>query len=184
MHAQHIPFNDTVVFQAKPSWKLIIPIVLQYSLCSTQHQHTYLLVTELSNLLPFLTSDKYCYYTTWTQTCYSAPNRGAECYCDERVCLSEIISSELRVQSTPHFWCLLPMGNAFSANASSDLTLLVGWQEGHPACKKLSGRVLAWLSVWVRCRLAYGPADATTTHCLLLQYNPDWFYLSGTSSPM
>ena len=26
--------------------------------------------------------------------------------------------------------------------------LLVGWQEGHPACKKLSGEVLAWLSVW------------------------------------
>jgi len=30
----------------------------------------------------------------------------------------------------------------------SALTLLVGWQEGHPACKKLSGGVLAWLSVW------------------------------------
>jgi len=31
---------------------------------------------------------------------------------------------------------------AFSAS-----TLLVGRQEGHPACKKLSGGVLAWLSV-------------------------------------
>ena len=47
----------------------------------------------------------------------------------------------------------------------SVLTLLVGRQERHPAdigcwhgC--LSG---------VRCRLAYVPADATTTHCLLLQ---------------
>ena len=29
----------------------------------------------------------------------------------------------------------------------SALTLLVGWQEGHPACKNLSGGVLAWLSV-------------------------------------
>jgi len=28
------------------------------------------------------------------------------------------------------------------------LTLLVGRLEGHPACKKLSGGVLAWLSVW------------------------------------
>ena len=27
----------------------------------------------------------------------------------------------------------------------------------------------------VRCRLVYGPADAIATHCLLLQYNPDWF---------
>jgi len=65
--------------------------------------------------------------------------------------------------------------NAFSAS-----TLLVGRQEGHPACKKLSGGVLVWLSVW---RLAHGPADATATHCLLLQYNPDWFYLSGTGPP-
>ena len=55
--------------------------------------------------------------------------------------------------------------------AFSALMLLVGWQEGHPACKKLSSEVLAWLSVWseVLCRLAYGPADATATHCLLLQ---------------
>jgi len=33
-------------------------------------------------------------------------------------------------------------------SAFSALTLLVGWQEGHPTCKKLSGRVLVWLSVW------------------------------------
>jgi len=31
--------------------------------------------------------------------------------------------------------------------AFSALTLLVGRQEGHPACKKLSAGVLAWLSV-------------------------------------
>ena len=37
---------------------------------------------------------------------------------------------------------------AFSAYAFSALALLVGRQEGHPACKKLSGGVLAWLSVW------------------------------------
>ena len=32
--------------------------------------------------------------------------------------------------------------------AFSALMLLVGRQEGHPACKKLIGGVLAWLSVW------------------------------------
>jgi len=37
--------------------------------------------------------------------------------------------------------------------AFSALTLLVGWQEGHPACKKLSSGVLAWLSVWSGCVL-------------------------------
>jgi len=30
----------------------------------------------------------------------------------------------------------------------SALTLLVGRQEGHPTCKKVSGGVLVWLSVW------------------------------------
>ena len=35
--------------------------------------------------------------------------------------------------------------------------------------KKLSGAVLAWLSVWSEVRFAYGPADAAATHCLLLQ---------------
>jgi len=34
--------------------------------------------------------------------------------------------------------------------AFSALTLLVGRQEGHPACKKQSGGMLAWLSVGVR----------------------------------
>jgi len=37
---------------------------------------------------------------------------------------------------------------AHSDQTFSALTLLVGQQEGHPACKKLSGGVLAWLSVW------------------------------------
>jgi len=60
----------------------------------------------------------------------------------------------------------------------------VGWAAGRASgLKKLSGGVLTWLSAGVRCRLAYGPADATATQCLLLQYNPDWFYLSGTGSP-
>jgi len=35
-----------------------------------------------------------------------------------------------------------------SALAFSALTLLVGRQEGHPACKELSGWVLAWLATW------------------------------------
>jgi len=40
------------------------------------------------------------------------------------------------------------------------LTLLVGRQEEHPASKKPSGGVLAWLSL---SRLAYSPADARTS---------------------
>ena len=36
----------------------------------------------------------------------------------------------------------------FIVKSFSALTLLVGRQEGHPACKNLSSGVLAWLSVW------------------------------------
>jgi len=54
-------------------------------------------------------------------------------------------------------------------SAFSALTLLVGQQEGHPACKKrVVGCWCGYLS-GVRCRLAYGPTDATATHCLLLR---------------
>ena len=53
-------------------------------------------------------------------------------------------------------------------HAFSALMLLVARQEGHLVCKKLSGGMLAWLS-GMRCRLAYGPADTTATHYLLLQ---------------
>jgi len=38
--------------------------------------------------------------------------------------------------------------------AFSALALLVGRQEGHPACKKLNGGVLAWLSVWSKVHMA------------------------------
>ena len=36
----------------------------------------------------------------------------------------------------------------FEFFAFGALMLLFGRQEGHPACRKLSGGVLAWLSVW------------------------------------
>ena len=48
-------------------------------------------------------------------------------------------------------WCVGVF--AFSA-----LTLLVGRQEGHPAGKKLSGGVLAWLSVWSEVQTCISPS--------------------------
>ena len=43
--------------------------------------------------------------------------------------------------------------SAFSAS-----TLLVGRQEGHPACKTLSSGVLAWLSVWSEMQTCIWPS--------------------------
>ena len=45
-------------------------------------------------------------------------------------------------------WQLLFADIRDVSKAFSALTLLVGQQEGHPAVKKLSSEVLAWLSVW------------------------------------
>ena len=58
--------------------------------------------------------------------------------------------------------------------AFSALMLLDGWQEGHPACKKLSGGMLAWLCL----------GQGADCHSLsLAPVNPDWFYLPGAGSP-
>jgi len=48
------------------------------------------------------------------------------------------------------------------ACAFSALMLLVGLQEGHPACKKLRGGVLAWLSVWSEVQTCIRPSGF---HC-------------------
>jgi len=56
-----------------------------------------------------------------------------------------------------HFWMLRFLCDRFSmsvfsimwvVSVFSALMLLIGWQEGHLACKNLSGEVLTWLSVW------------------------------------
>ena len=50
------------------------------------------------------------------------------------------------------------LGYIHSYIAFSALTLLVGRQEGHPACKKLSGGVLSWLSVWSEMQTCIRPS--------------------------
>ena len=65
-----------------------------------------------------------------------------------KLCTLCSVTSFIRLIST---YCIIP--NAFSA-----LTLLVGQQEGHPACKKLSGGVLAWLSVWSEVQTCIRPS--------------------------
>ena len=66
------------------------------------------------------------------------------------VCLIETVTSLLD-------WCSLRFHTS-SSNAFSALTLLVGQQEGHPACKNLSGGVLAWLSVWSKVQTCIWPS--------------------------
>ena len=60
--------------------------------------------------------------------------------------------------------------------AFSALTLLVGWQEGHPACKKQSGGVLAWLSVWSEMQTCIWPSWCHC-HSLSLVSVKSWLVL-------
>jgi len=58
--------------------------------------------------------------------------------------LSSFLSKHISLSLLPCLCKIL----AFSA-----LTLLVGRQEGHLACKKPSGEILAWLSVWSKVQM-------------------------------
>jgi len=69
----------------------------------------------------------------------------------------------------PCWWCSLHTGPFaylyfvsyfiyFCCFALGALTLLVGWQEGHSACKQLSGGMLAWLSVWSEMQTCIWPS--------------------------
>ena len=70
---------------------------------------------------------------------------GTDLYC--------IHTSKLLLKSGLYLVFVFVLKCAFSA-----LTLLVGRQEGHPACKKLSGGVLAWLSLWSKVQTCTQPS--------------------------
>jgi len=64
----------------------------------------------------------------------------------------------------------------------SALTLLVGRQEGHPACKKLSGGVLACLCLERGADLHMAQRMPLPLNCFS-KIQIGWFFLSGTGSP-
>ena len=68
-------------------------------------------------------------------------------------------------------------------NAFSALTLLVGKQEGHPACKKLIDGVLAWLSVWSEVQTCIWFSWCHCHSLSLASVESRLVYLSGTGSP-
>jgi len=78
--------------------------------------------------------------------CYG--NEKTVCQCGQPLC-----SGFIGVRPTKVFSSLFCILYAFSA-----LTLLVGRQEGHPACKKLSGGLLTWLSAWSEVQTCISPS--------------------------
>jgi len=70
-----------------------------------------------------------------------------------------------------------------SLSPFSALTLiwLVGYQEEHAACKKLSDGVLAWLSVYSEVQMIW--IWSCWCHCHPTKQNSDWFYHSDAVYP-
>jgi len=92
---------------------------------------------------------------------------GAKFYCphaladgNQRIRIRQkMLEFSSTVLSTLSLYFILFAVNSHTNNyAFSALTLLIGRQEGHPACKKLSGGVLAWLSVWSEVQTCIWPS--------------------------
>ena len=81
------------------------------------------------------------------------------------LCTEDVLQYCISFKDLSHFIC------AFSA-----LTLLVARQEGHPACKKLSGGVLTWLSVWSEVQTCIRPSWCHC-HSLSLALVKSWLVL-------
>ena len=88
-----------------------------------------------------------------------------------------------------HMWqvftviCVRLCDTLFTFSAFSALTLLVGRQEGHPACKKLSGGVLVWLSVWSELQTYVRPSwchchSVSLTSVKSRLVSPFWYQLT------
>ena len=77
--------------------------------------------------------------------------------CDLQSCKGHAVS-------VLYYWVIWPLNIMYNFTdlglqiAYSALMLLVGRQEGHPACKKLSGGVLVWLPVWSELQTCIRPS--------------------------
>jgi len=74
--------------------------------------------------------------------------------------MSDTDTEPARVTMLTMPFCQLPNKEELAVmyTAFSALTLLVGWQEWHPACKKMSGSILVWLSVWGKEQICIWPS--------------------------
>ena len=74
------------------------------------------------------------------------------------------------------YLCLCSNGYFLGISAFSALMLSAGRHKGHPACKKLSGGVLAWLSVWSKVQTCIWPSWCRC-HSLSLASAKSWLVL-------
>ena len=153
--------------------------------CTTTQQSPYLLQWDASNLPPKLPlplrrlplhlihpslnrpySPSQMASGSYQPFCHSTLSRQTDRLTDQQAGYATVytISAYARYIDFCCFWYVfINIIVAFSA-----LTLLVGRQEGHPACKKTEWWDVG-VVVWDEVQTCICPADATATHYLLLQ---------------
>jgi len=111
-------------------------------------------------------------------------NRCAYSMLNSRICALSCMVSFMCFHCPHSVHCLILLCQYQTKWVFSALTLFFGRQEGHPACKNwVVGCWHGYLS-GARCRLAYGPADATATHCFSkIQIGFTFLVLAHLGSP-
>jgi len=89
---------------------------------------------------------------------HNAPVSGMRCLPSQPILITSSSDNSLKVHSSVTLSFLYVTRLYGHLIAFSALTLLVGRQEGHPPCKKLSGGLLVWLSVWVKVQICIWPS--------------------------
>ena len=79
------------------------------------------------------------------------------CICPSRFPVQKVDNGKYKVWRSFFVLCVVDFIVMVTC-AFSALTLLVGRQEVHPACKKQSGVVLVWLSVWSKVQTCIWPS--------------------------
>ena len=107
--------------------------------------------------------------------------------------LCAFVMSVIKLFSVSHFtaanceiytWTIFIVFVSLSGNAFNTLMLLFGRHEGHPACKKLSGGMLALHGcVWGEVQICIWPSWCHCHSLSLAPVNPDWFYFRVNSVP-
>ena len=75
--------------------------------------------------------------------------------------------ASLNVVDSVHY--IATRSNANMSWISLEIPPGISWKSPGNLFGQICRHAVAWLSVWVRCRFVYGPADTTATHYLLLQ---------------
>jgi len=185
----HPSWSPDILYQLPPSTTIHCILLVQFT-CLTVlfHNSLQVLFGLPLGLEPSTSYTIHCFTQSFSSFCNTCPH-----HCNLFCCSSEIMSSIPNFSLSAHntqthsryscnslrrgFWKPTKMKRAVKANFSAlgkkmtPSVLWCCWLGGRKGIRPVKNWVVGYWSGYLtgaRCRLAYGPADATATHCLLL----------------